>query len=303
MEENKFRPKVLVVDDVPANVKMLARALGNGYQIHMAINGEDALRIAHSQEVEAILLDVEMPGMDGFEVCRRLQEDKKTCAVPVIFTTGRRSADDVVLGLSLGAYYYLTKPLDINLLQAVVQSAISRNNAHQSLHGQLQVTRCPIFLLMDEARFSIQSMEEAFELAVLLSLTCPDRERVAIGLREILINAVEHGNLGITYEEKTVLTRTTKLDQEIKYRLTLPENRSKSVTVHFIRSEREVRFRIKDCGPGFDWLPFMDFSPERLLDTHGRGIAIASRTSFDRIQFLGTGNEVECVVTLPTIAY
>ncbi|HIJ83623.1 MAG TPA: ATP-binding protein [Magnetococcales bacterium] len=167
---------------------------------------------------------------------------------------------------------------------------------HQCLYGQIQVTRCPLSMHMDEAQFSIRTLSDAFDLAVLLSMACPNPEKASIGLRELLVNAVEHGNLGITYEEKSVFSKSDQLESEIKRRLALPENQSKRVTVFFKREERGLRFRIRDAGNGFDWQPYLDFHPDRMLDTHGRGIAIAVKASFDLVQFLGSGNEVECFI-------
>ncbi|MBF0415423.1 MAG: response regulator [Magnetococcales bacterium] len=298
MTENDKRHKVLVVDDVPGNIKVLAKALSQDYRVLVATNGEDALKTAQTENIDTILLDVEMPGMNGFEVCERLHATKITRRIPVIFTTSRKNSEDIARGLSLGAFYYLTKPLDISILLAIVQAAINRRTAHQCLYGQIQVTRCPLSLHMEEARFRIQTMSEAFQLSVLLSLTCPNPEKAAIGLREILINAVEHGNLGITYEEKGILNSNNKLEEEIKRRLALPENQEKHVVVLFTRKEDEISFHIRDDGSGFDSEPYLDFNPERMLDTHGRGIAIAVKASFDDVRYLGSGNEVECTIKL-----
>lgn len=294
------KTKILIVDDVSANIKMLASALSPNYRILMATNGNDALNTAKKEAVDIVLLDVEMPGMDGFEVCKRLHNEETTKDIIIIFTSARGSAEDIAQGLSLGAFYYLTKPLNLDLLKAIVQTAIIRKNAHRSLCGEIQSSSCPLLSHMLEGRFSIRTFAEAFNLSVLLSLISPNPEKAAIGLREMLVNAIEHGNLGVTYQEKTLLNQSCQLEAERERRLALPENQSKQIMVWFSKNDREIRFRIKDEGSGFDSTPYLNFSPERMLDTHGRGIAIAVKASFDHVQYHGSGNEVECVIKVST---
>jgi anti-sigma regulatory factor (Ser/Thr protein kinase) len=120
-------------------------------------------------------------------------------------------------------------------------------------------------------------------------------ERLAIGLIELFLNAVEHGNLGIGYKEKSVLNLNGTWDVEIERRMALPENASKVVEVEFQRVQKEIRFRIRDQGQGFDWESYLQFSPERAFDSHGRGIALARNLSFSRLEYQGSGNEVIAV--------
>ncbi len=105
------RPLILVVDDIADNVQFLAARLrSKGFQVSAASNGNDALRAVELKPPDLMLLDVQMPDMDGFEVCRRLKSHKATAAIPVIFLTARADVEDVVEGLTLGAVDYVTKP-------------------------------------------------------------------------------------------------------------------------------------------------------------------------------------------------
>ena len=107
------RPTVLIVDDAPENLTLLSELLKLLYRVKAARTGEKALQIAHSDEPpDIILLDVMMPGMNGFEVCRRLREDPQTSGIPVIFITAQGTADNEIRGLELGAVDYLTKPIN-----------------------------------------------------------------------------------------------------------------------------------------------------------------------------------------------
>ena len=115
------RPTILVVDDVPDNVEILAEILGGAYRVTFALNGSDALAVALAEPPPSlILLDVVMPGLDGHEVCRRLKAEPRTRAIPVIFLSGQGDADAEAAGLQLGAVGFLHKPCRAaRVLQAV----------------------------------------------------------------------------------------------------------------------------------------------------------------------------------------
>ncbi len=104
---------VLVVDDIPANVKLLeARLAAEYFQVLTAYSGQEALEICARERVDVVLLDVMMPGLDGFEVCRRIKGDEKTHHIPVVMVTALDQPSDKVQGLESGADDFLTKPVD-----------------------------------------------------------------------------------------------------------------------------------------------------------------------------------------------
>ena len=146
--------------------------------------------------------------------------------------------------------------------------------------------------------YQIRTLHEAKELANLLAAAHPDPERVVVGLTELLVNAVEHGNLGITYREKADLLERGDLQAEIERRLALPELASRRVNVTLERAADTLATRIEDEGDGFDWRPYNDYDPERALDPNGHGIAIARGVSFDEVTYHGRGNVVVALVRL-----
>ncbi|MDH4284037.1 MAG: PleD family two-component system response regulator [Gallionellaceae bacterium] len=118
-------PTILIVDDVSANVQVLGEALHSDYKVKVANSGLQALDIArHKPQPDLILLDVMMPEMDGFEVCRRLKSNPQTWKIPVIFVTARGGESDEELGLDLGAVDYITKPISIAIARARIRNHI-----------------------------------------------------------------------------------------------------------------------------------------------------------------------------------
>ncbi len=115
---------ILIVDDVPENVMILSRLLGDDYEIRFASSGPDALTTLADGSVDVVLLDVVMPGIDGYEVCRRLKADDRTVDIPIIFITARDDAEDEARGLALGAVDYITKPFNAPIVKARVRTHV-----------------------------------------------------------------------------------------------------------------------------------------------------------------------------------
>lgn len=121
-----LKPSILVVDDTPANLTLMTGLLQEMYQVRAAISGEKALKIASADSPpDLILLDIMMPEMDGYEVCRRLKADPKTAEIPVIFLTAMTEVEDEEKGLRLGAVDYITKPVSPPIALARIHSHIT----------------------------------------------------------------------------------------------------------------------------------------------------------------------------------
>jgi DNA-binding response OmpR family regulator len=115
--------KILVVDDVIKNIQLLGSVLGKeGYAVSYAMDGAKALEMAFTERFDLILLDVMMPGMDGFEVCRGLKRNPETEEIPILFLTAKSEQSDIVRGLQEGAVDYLTKPFNTAELLARVKT-------------------------------------------------------------------------------------------------------------------------------------------------------------------------------------
>lgn len=295
-----LEPLILVVDDEPMNLEIIGEFLeGDAYRLEFAANGEAAWDLLDNPGVvyDLVVLDRMMPGMNGIELLKRIKSDSRLSHLPVIMQTAAAAPDQVREGLAAGAYYYLTKPYDPEALQTIVRAALddARNRAalEESGRGQIRVLQW-----MNEARFSFRTLEEAREIGIFLSGLCPVPDVAVIGLVELLVNAVEHGNLGMSYEDKLRTRQEGTWDEEILRRLALPENQDRYAEARLERKDGGLVFTIHDQGAGFDWQKFLDFDPNRAFDPNGRGIAMARHMSFSRLEYVGCGNEVTASIAL-----
>jgi DNA-binding NtrC family response regulator len=129
---NLLGAEILIVDDQPANLGILARALeGKGFQISIAQNGERAIEIAADTEPSLILLDVMMPGIDGFETCRRLKQLEVTQDIPVIFITAKGETDNIIKGFNVGGVDYIQKPFQVEEVLTRVETHVKLSQLTQ----------------------------------------------------------------------------------------------------------------------------------------------------------------------------
>jgi len=126
------REKLLLVDDDPQNLQLLRRILQDEYDLIFAKSGEDALDAVLEHHPNLILLDIMMPGMDGYEVCRRLKEDKRCCYIPVIFVTAMNEESDETKGFELGAVDYISKPVRPSVVRMRVKSHLALNDQQRA---------------------------------------------------------------------------------------------------------------------------------------------------------------------------
>lgn len=154
------KDKILAVDDTPASLMLLTDILkSEGYEVRSAINGELALYAAASNPPELILLDIRMPGMDGFEVCRRLKAAEATREVPVIFVSAVLETDEKIRGFELGAVDYVTKPYNREELLARVRT-----------HLELQRLRSHLEDVVDERTAELKESERKLRASLLESI-------------------------------------------------------------------------------------------------------------------------------------
>lgn len=139
LDSTHGKPKLLLVDDQPINIQVMYRCFAGDYQVFMATSGEQALGLCKSNPPDLILLDVVMPGLDGFEVCKGLKANPETQHIPVIFVTAHTDPAQETYGLSLGAVDFIAKPVNPDVVRARVKT-------HLTLKFQSDLLRKLVFL-------------------------------------------------------------------------------------------------------------------------------------------------------------
>ncbi|WP_135077499.1 response regulator [Terasakiella sp. SH-1] len=285
---------ILCVDDEEFNLDILSERLEDaGFLVDLAENGTqalDALRV-NPTRYSAVLLDRMMPDMDGIEVLKAARALPQLEALPIIIQTAKASKTDVLEGLESGAHYYLSKPFGKKELLAIVNSAVEDFQRFCHARDEVQNTDTALKKLQT-AVFQFSCHDDIAGLAPLLSHITPNPEWTVMGLSELMINAVEHGNLALTYADKTSLVENEDWEIEIHRRLKSEAYKDRVATIEVNVDAEKIEFSIKDQGNGFNWEEYMSFDSGRAFDTHGRGIMLAKEMSFDYMQYLGCGNHV-----------
>ena len=291
--------RVLVVDDEPINLEIIKETLADeNMELVTAANGQEALDQMALDAFDLILLDRMMPVMDGMAVLRTIKAEPAWRDVPVIMQTAAASPTEVREGIEAGAHYYLTKPYDPDALRILTLSILS--DVRLRAEAQAASSHFDVFLSqLESAVWRVRTITEATHLASALARLCPDPSLPTTGLTELLINAVEHGNLGIGYEKKSELKWAGTWEAEIERRLADPVLGARTVMVTVRKTFDNIIFTIKDQGEGFNWQNYLEFSTERAFDLHGRGIAMAKALSFTALEYQGKGNTVVATVKRP----
>jgi CheY-like chemotaxis protein len=289
---------LLVVDDEEFNREIIAEYLQDQpWALTMVGDGAAALALLEGgASFDAVLLDRMMAGIDGMEVLRRMQRDPRLRAVPVVMQTAAASREQVAEGLRLGAYYYLTKPYHRDALVAVIRAALMMSSQRHELAQRIDEYR-GVMALIEEGAFQLRTLAEARALAAALGSACSEPDEASLGLVELLVNAIEHGNLGIGYEEKAALLAAGRWEAEVAARQARPEHVGKAVRVVCRRVGPDLVVTITDEGGGFDWQRFLTLDEARAFHPNGRGISLARQVAFASVEYLGSGNEVR--VSLP----
>jgi CheY-like chemotaxis protein len=291
---------LLVVDDEPMNLEIIREYLdADDYQLDLVESAESAWRLLETAPAyDLVILDRMMPGMNGIELLKRMKADARFRPIPVIMQTAASEPNQVKEGILAGAFYYLAKPYEPATLLAIVRAALTdlddREDARRRASAHVQAME-----LLDTAEFRLARLDQVGPLIEVLASLCPAPDLAATGLTELLVNAIEHGNLGITYEEKKRLRLAGGWNDEVARRQVLPEYAARSVRVRVARRPDCFEFTVSDEGGGFDWRRYLDFEPERAADPNGRGIAMARLLSFARLEYLGSGNSVVATVAMP----
>ncbi|MCU0303482.1 MAG: response regulator [Thermoanaerobaculales bacterium] len=292
--------RVLLVEDDPGLREGLVAILtAAGMTVDPAADGVEGWQLLETAPAphDVVVTDRLMPRLDGMGLLRRIKQRRDLILLPVVILTVAAQPQEMVEGIDAGAYAYLTKPVDAEVLVSVIRSAAADWRHVQELNRHIR-SDVETLDLLRRASFDYRSPDQAMGLGALLAKVCPDPDRVVTGLSELLVNAVEHGNLEIGYDEKSRLLRSQTWQSEVERRLTLPAFADRVASIEVERTADGVVFRIRDQGPGFEPAPYLEIDPSRMLDAHGRGIALARLLSFDDLHYEDGGRVAVATVRL-----
>ncbi len=291
--------KILAVDDEELNLDIMQEYFDDArYKASQAHDGLEALKaLEQDNHYDVIVLDRMMPNMDGMQFLEKVKSDSRFRDIPVIMQTAASSSNQVTEGIKAGVFYYLSKPYTKDVFLSIIRAANDDAKRKQELRNQLKEYGHAMSMIQN-GDFQFRTVEDAKALAILLGSSVPDPEMVIVGLTELMVNGVEHGNLGITYDEKKALKLKGAWESEILRRQKLPENSNKYCTASVKRCSDQFKIKIQDQGSGFDWKKYQVIDVARLADPNGRGIAMTMSSGFASLTYNNIGNEVECVVQL-----
>ncbi|HEY8190204.1 MAG TPA: response regulator [Micavibrio sp.] len=290
---------VLAVDDDEVERMGIERQMRHlGHNVILAGDGLDALEILkkNPESIDIVLMDWRMPRMDGIAAVRRMKSDPLLRGIPVIMVTGIVNIKNIEEGMEAGAFYYLPKPAEESVLRSVLMAAMQEAKKTRTLNGELSKHRAS-FGLIETCKFRFRTLAEAECLAPFMAHCYPDPGRVLLGLAEILTNAVEHGNLEIGYQEKSILMNDGKWLEEINKRQETDKYKGRMVEAVITRKDSGIYTVITDEGAGFEWKRYLGIDPTRASDNHGRGIALAVAKSFDKLTYNEAGNQAVAFVS------
>ena len=196
----------------------------------------------------------------------------------------------------LGAYH-LTRSMEISNLAAIVQTASKEYLNKTDLREDVSHRKSAIGHIVS-GTFELRTIEEARNLSTMLSLVYPVPEDVAIGIFELIVNSIEHGNLEINFDKKSELIAHNKLHEEIENRLKRNPYKDRRVVINFSNEGTSIALTISDEGQGFNFAKYMNRGIVSPTASHGRGIYLSRKLCFHEVTFIGKGNTVHAVYHL-----
>jgi two-component system cell cycle response regulator len=296
--EDRVLTILVVEDDRIERMFMEEQIKDLGHSMTAAENGQQALEKLRDmgEQIDVILMDKMMPVMDGLTAVRRIKENADYRKIPIVMITGAATAKDIQEGIDAGVFYYLTKPVNEDVLKSVLSAATREANQTRSLNEELGRHKSS-FNLINTCKFHFRTLDEAESLSAFMAHCFPDPQRVLPGLAELMVNAVEHGLCEIGYDRKSELIDSGTMRAEIQRRQSLPEYKDRVAEAVITHKDNGIYAVITDPGRGFEWRRYMSIEPSRAKDNHGRGIAQANALSFDKLTYNESGNQAIAFVS------
>jgi len=257
----------------------------------------DSIHKSSSNQFQAYLIHENALDDSKFEAFYSLKQQPKFQFLPIILQVLSSQSPSIEKCMAIGLSFYLIQPYTSALLRKVLSSSTQGFMNHLEINRRL-TSFSNSRALLQQSVFHIQTPSDAQAVSSILSYLTPEPKRTSVGLFELMLNSIEHGNLEIGYDEKTKLIKNGFLQEEIQHRLTQDAYRDKFTVVTYERTDNAMSITIADSGKGFDYAPFLNFEERRAMEYHGRGILIANKFSFDSLEYQNQGATVVCKINL-----
>ncbi len=272
---------ILAVDDDPLNLEILATSLTReGHMVDCVTNGGDALLALNDRpsRYDLVLLDKMMPVMDGDECLSRIKKCGSLAGIPVIMQTASIGEEDIQSSLELGAASYITKPFTKKDLVAAIESVL---NARVK-EADVIVTRKKPNETYGSINLKLKTISKALQVkhSIVEYFGLSESKEGAIG--ELLVDAIQYGNVGLTKAEREILLEQGKWEEEINDRARSSERRHRSVSINLIRTNRYDEISVTHEGRKFNWRDYTETESPKYF------------TKFDDIEFDASGKTIRC---------
>ncbi len=260
------KKKILIVDDDKDLCRMLEKYLTiKGYDVDMAFDGESALQMVPQNKYDLVILDIMMPGIDGYEVCQRLKIQREYNPLPILMLSAKDTEQDRIRGFKTGADAYVSKPFETRELGRAVEDTIEKGRRAREEFG---VRHSISFEFQSRFTYLEQVNELIGQLFMRTSMAPDEIWELKLAMHELGINAIEHGN---------------------------KKDPSKQVKVACTIFEERLEFEIQDEGEGFEFEKIPDpTDAEGVQRDRGRGIFLVSRL-VDDVEYINGGSKVRMV--------
>ncbi|PIE17588.1 MAG: hypothetical protein CSA65_08565 [Proteobacteria bacterium] len=292
------KAKILLVDDEALVREELGGLLDDeGFEVITGRDGAEGLTLFHDERPDMVITDVRMPRVDGLSLVAQIRQESPTTPVTVI--TGHGNETTAIQALRAGVIDFIKKPVRFDDLIAALsrmQAALQlvRNEPPRLPSSARLREHCWVYEL-DNERGAIPNFVDAVLDTCFNGIDRTLAMELSLALRELILNAVEHGNLGLTYEEKTHALEEGRLEQLLEDRRQKAPYQDRRVGVVVRRDREQLTFEVQDDGEGFDWRALPDpMDPSNLLADHGRGVLLA-RMSVDELSYNEPGTRVTVV--------
>lgn len=292
-------PRVLVLGHEPlVSARIAGRMRELNCRVETCAHADEALRILQERpkEFDLLVSRLEMPELGGIELLRLLQQSLELRQIPVILLITGEEPSVLREAMAAGALFLLHEKDEENALQPILHSALAEGERLRRFHRTL-VENAIGFKMLQEGVCSVHTIEDAETLACFLAGSFNDRESVAKGIFELILNAIEHGNLEIGFAAKANMLAAGNWQESVRDLLDSPFYRDRRVTVKFRKTPEGLHLTIADNGPGFDWKLYVQGNPTLNDKPNGRGIAFANLVCFDQLKYNDAGNQVDVFVS------